>query len=274
MRRAADAAGPYNRAIRTACSRPVPSRSEVEVFNANGEPARALLVCDHASAEIPVELSSLGLAAEDLRRHIAVDIGAADLTRALAVDLGMPAVLAPWSRLVVDCNRAPGDSTAIVDSSDGTRVPGNAGLDSSSRQARIERFHRPYHETIDAVLDKALATGAIPALIAIHSFTPRLNGNDRPWQVGILWDRDDRLATPLLAALRAERLVVGDNEPYSGRHPTNYTVDRHGARRGIPHVSIEVRQDLIDSPEGVTSWRRLLARVIRQSLHATLRSTG
>jgi predicted N-formylglutamate amidohydrolase len=252
----------------------VPVRSDLEVFNASGELERALLVCDHASAAIPPELGGLGLTGADLRRHIALDIGAAELTRALAVDLDVPAVLAPWSRLVVDCNRAPDDSSAIVPCSDGTQVPGNAGLDPSARRARIDRYHRPYHETIDALLDRIRPSDVAPALIAIHSFTPRLNGSDRPWQIGILWDRDARLAAPLLAALRAEPLVVGDNEPYSGRHPTNYTVDRHGAARGIPHVGIEVRQDLIDAPDGVDRWRQRLAGVLRRVLAPTRRSAG
>jgi predicted N-formylglutamate amidohydrolase len=222
--------------------------------------SRILLVCDHASAAVPAALSQLGLSSEALARHIGWDIGAAALTRALAERLDARAILAGYSRLVVDCNRHPDDPSSMLALSDGERVPGNEHVEAAERAARLAECFDPYHAAISAALAALQALGAAPMLVAIHSFTPALAGRARPWHVGILWDRDPRLAAPLLAALRTRPgLVVGDNEPYSGRHPADYTVHRHGAASAYPHVCIEVRQDQIDTDAGVERWAGLLA---------------
>lgn len=219
-----------------------------------------LLACDHASPWIPRALGNLGI--PDSRRldHIAWDIGAGDLTRALAAILGVPAVLSGYSRLVVDCNRHLDDPSAFAAESDGTAVPGNAALDAAGREARAAALYWPYHGAVAAAL-RSLAGGVRrPALVAIHSFTPAIGGSARPWHAGILWDRDPRLALPLLAALhRDPALHVGDNEPYSGRHPAGFTIDHHAEAAGLPHVSIEVRQDLIAGAAGVAAWAARLA---------------
>lgn len=225
-----------------------------------------LLACDHASARVPASLRGLGLAPAELARHIALDIGAADLTRAMARLLRVPAVLSGYSRLVVDCNRHLDDPSAFPVASDGVHVPGNAGLDPAGRSRRIEALYAPYHAAIDRCLARL---GAAAGLVAIHSFTPALGNASRPWHVGILWDVDRRIAEPLLAALRADgRWCVGDNEPYSGRHPAGYTMDAHAERQGRPHVSIEVRQDLLEDPAGAGEWAALLAAALRPILSA------
>jgi predicted N-formylglutamate amidohydrolase len=225
-----------------------------------------LLACDHASARIPSALGGLGLPPAQLERHIAVDIGAAELTRRMAARLGVPAVLSGYSRLVVDCNRHLEDPSAFPDSSDGVAIPGNADLGPAVRASRVEALYRPYHVAIDRCLARL---GPAPALVAVHSFTPALGAAIRPWHVGILWDTDSRLAGPLLAALRADgRWCVGDNEPYSGRHPAGYTIDAHAEARGLPHVSIEVRQDLLSDPDGIDHWAALLASALHPILEA------
>lgn len=225
-----------------------------------------LLTCDHASARIPAALRGLGLSAADRARHIALDIGAAELTRSLADLLQVPAVLSGYSRLVVDCNRHLDDPSAFPACSDGSGIPGNRELPAEARHARAEALYWPYHATIARLLD---GLGPLPALVAVHSFTPSLDGRERPWHAGILWDRDDALAAPLLRALRADAgLCIGDNEPYSGRHPAGYTMDAHAESRGLPHVSIEVRQDLLATPEGIARWAALLASALHPILAA------
>ncbi|MEO8224070.1 MAG: N-formylglutamate amidohydrolase [Gammaproteobacteria bacterium] len=225
-----------------------------------------LLVCDHASARMPAVLRNLGLAPADFGRHIAVDIGAAALTRELASLLGLPAVLAGYSRLVVDCNRHLDDPSAFPEISEGTAIPGNHELQPAERRRRATAFYEPYHAAIGASLARL---GQHPGLVAIHSFTPEFAGVGRPWHAGILWDRDASLAEPLLAALRADSsLCIGDNEPYSGRHPAGYTMDAHAESRGLPHVSIEVRQDLLATPAGICRWAALLAAALRPILEA------
>jgi predicted N-formylglutamate amidohydrolase len=218
----------------------------------------AVLACDHASRAVPRALRSLGLAEAQLARHIAWDIGAAALAEGLARRLEVAVVAAGYSRLVIDCNRRLDDPTSIVEASDGERVPGNVGLSAAARVARVREIFEPYHAALAAELEAAAAgagPGMRPALVAIHSFTDVLGGRARPWHCGILWDRDPRLAVPLIASLRAEPgLVVGDNEPYSGRHPADYTVDTHGERHGRPHVCIEVRQDLLADAAGISAW--------------------
>jgi len=226
----------------------------------------ALLVCDHASARVPESLRNLGLPAGELERHIAVDIGAADLTRRMAEMLQVPAVLSGYSRLVVDCNRHLSDPSAFPAQSDGVIVPGNAALDAAAHAARADALYWPYHRAVARILD---GLGDGPALVAVHSFTPRFDGFARPWHVGVLWDLDQRLALPLLKALRVDgRWRVGDNEPYSGRHPAGYTMDAHAEARGLPHVSIEVRQDLLATPGGVAEWASLLASALGPILSA------
>jgi predicted N-formylglutamate amidohydrolase len=232
-------------------------------LEAHGRRWPALLVCDHASRRIPRALANLGLPESALQRHIAWDIGAAQLARALASTLEIPALLAGYSRLVVDCNRHLEDPSSIVTESDGQIVPGNVSLTAAQREARARSCFWPYHRAVDQALGELARGDDVPALIAIHSFTPQMLGITRPWHCGILWDRDPRMATPLLDALRAEEgIVVGDNEPYSGRHPADYTVDVHAENRGWPHVCIEIRQDLITESAGVAAWTARLARAL------------
>ncbi len=230
----------------------------VTVLNRQGT-ARLLIVCDHASRAIPMAMARLGLEAAYFDRHIAYDIGAADVTRLLSARLDAPAVVAGYSRLLVDCNRPPGDPTMMPNASDGIPVPGNFHLTDTEVLARMDAFFWPYHQAIAAEIVRMRRGLEPPALLAIHSFTPSLNGIQRPWDVGVLWDRDPRLAQPLLAALRSvPGLTVGDNEPYSGRDVA-YTIDVHGAAAGHAYCAIEIRQDLIATADGAACWADILA---------------
>lgn len=231
--------------------------------------AGALVVCDHASNALPPEYGTLGLPAAALERHIAYDIGAAALTRALARRLGAPAVLSTFSRLLIDPNRGCDDPTLVMRYSDGAIVPGNARIDGAEVALRRERYWAPYRETIAATVEAMLATGEPPALISVHSFTPVWRGEARPWKVGVLWDRDGRIAEPLLAGLRAEDdltpIAVGDNEPYDGGLAGD-TIDAVATDRGLANVLIEVRQDLVGGPHGAQAWADRLARLLRPVL--------
>ena len=231
-----------------------------------GAPSRFLLICDHASNRVPRALRDLGLTQAELARHIAVDIGAAGVTRGLAERLDATAILTTASRLVVDANRKPQDPGCTPAVSDGTRVPANAGLTEADRQARIAAFHTPYHAAVAAEIERREAVGELPIVIAMHSCTPVMQGFRRPWEIGVLWNEDERLARPLINALAARGLVVGDNEPYSGRDPHGYTLHVHAEPRGLAHVLFEVRQDLIDTQAGVDRWVDILAPVLSARL--------
>ena len=238
------------------------------LFNSTGQ-ASVVLVCDHASNAIPAALGQLGLGPAELAQHIAWDIGAAQVTRLLATRLDAPAVLGGYSRLVVDCNRAPGDPTSIAEVSDGIVIPGNQDVDDALADARLNAVFWPYHHAITQALAHRWrhGQGRAPALIAIHSFTPTMNGFERPWQLGVLWNRDPRLAEPLIARFRANpELCVGDNEPYSGRD-VGFTMNTHGGAAGLPHVEVEIRQDLIADEQGCECW----AAVVGEALEAVLR---
>lgn len=227
----------------------------VAVINPDADP-RVLLVCDHASRNFPAAMNKLGLDAPALDRHIAWDIGAGPVTHLLAERLGASAILAGYSRLIVDYNRKLDDPTAFPEVSDGVVVPGNQGLSESEKAERVISFYEPYHEAIAGRIEAVLSVGIKPAIISIHSFTPMFAGRARHWKVGVLWDKDPRIPLPFIRFLR-ERLsddCVGDNEPYSGRDPHDFTVDNHAETRGLPNVSIEIRQDLIDSEAGVEEW--------------------
>ena len=187
-----------------------------------------ILLCDHATNVLPPEYGTLGLPQEQLERHIGYDIGAGDVTMALAERFDAPAVMTTYSRLLIDPNRGEDDPTLIMRLSDGAVIPGNARLDGQERQARLDRFYRPYHQVIDEMIAAALATGTVPVLVSIHSFTHSWRGKKRPWHVGCLWDLDDRAVRPFIAELETDpSLVVGDNEPYDGAL-RNDCMYRHG----------------------------------------------
>jgi len=222
-----------------------------------------LIVCDHAGRAFPAALGRLGLPPEATGRHIAWDLCAADLACALADRLDAPALLANYSRLVVDCNRRLEDPTAFTVHGDGHRVPGNEHLSEADRARRAAACYVPYHAAIAGHLAALRAAGGTPVLVAIHSFTPVYRATARPWHAGVLWDTDARIARPLIEELRrAPGLVVGDNQPYSGRYPADYTVWRHAGRDGHPVVCLEIRQDLLGTPRGVAEWAQRLATAL------------
>jgi predicted N-formylglutamate amidohydrolase len=229
----------------------------------------ALIICDHASNAIPSGYGTLGLKREALDRHIAYDIGAAAVTRALAALLGAPAVLSSFSRLIIDPNRGLDDPTLVMRYSDGAIVPGNAYIEGAEITRRSMRFWAPYRQEIAATVDAMIATGEPPALISIHSFTDVWRGFSRPWKIGVLWDRDDRIPKPLIEALLAERDLraddIGDNEPYDGALPGD-TIDAVATSRGLANALIEIRQDLIAERESALAWAERIVRLLRPIL--------
>ena len=239
-----------------------------EVVNADGA-APVVFLCDHASNRVPRALDNLGLPPAELERHIAWDIGAAAITRRLAAHFDAPAVLAGYSRLVIDCNRRLKDAQSILPLSDGTAIPGNRDLTERDAAARVEACFEPYHRACTAVLDGVEARGSeVPPVVMMHSFTPDLNGARRPWHAGVLWDGEDgRMALPLLRALRARNgLLIGDNEPYSGTSRHGYTMPTHAARHGRANVQIEVRQDLVADEAGIERWSAILIEALTRVL--------
>ena len=235
-------------------------------FIPSGDNPRALLfVCDHASRVLPAQYGDLGMSPELLATHIASDIGAAEVTRTLAAHFASPAVLARWSRLLVDLNRGEDDPTLVMKLSDGSIVPGNRNADRTESESRIARFHAPYHARIAAQISASRTKGAVPVLLSMHSFTPAWKGRARPWEVGVLWDRDARLARPLMNQLVRAGFAVGDNEPYSGELE-NDCMYRHGTMNGLPHVLIEIRQDLISNDASARAFAARLAPVIDAAL--------
>jgi predicted N-formylglutamate amidohydrolase len=237
----------------------------VELFNIEGG-APVLVLCDHAGRRVPAELDDLGLPESELARHIGWDIGSADVARRLARLLDAPAVLCHVCRLVVDPNRKPGDPSSIPVISDGTLVPANHDLSPKQVRSRVRRFFLPYHRAVARQVARLRRRG-VPVIIAMHSFTPRLGHTWRPWEAAVLWDTDPRLAAPVLEGLRREPgLHVGDNEPYSGRYPVGYSIPFHAARPRLPHVTFEIRQDLIDTRATAEAWAERLAGVLREPL--------
>jgi predicted N-formylglutamate amidohydrolase len=238
----------------------------VELFNIDGG-APVLVLCDHAGRWVPPELNGLGLPESELARHIGWDIGSADLARRLARLLDAPAVLCHVSRLVVDPNRKPGDPSSMPRVSDGTLVPTNQDLGPEQVRGRLARFFIPYHRAIARQIARLRRRHGVPVIVSVHSFTPHLADAWRPWHAAVLWDTDARLAAPALAALRRDpALRVGDNEPYSGRFPVGYSIPFHAARPRLPHVTFEVRQDLIATREAAEAWAERLAGVLREPL--------
>ena len=236
-------------------------------FHIHGEDraSRWLITCDHAANTVPpcVGGGDLGLPQSDMDRHIAFDIGAAGVTRALADALDAPAILSNFSRMVIDPNRGLDDPTLLMKLYDGSVIPTNATVDDVEKARRVDAFYTPYHTALADLAARQDDT----IIIAVHSFTPKLNGRaPRPWHIGILHEFDDRLSDPLLALLNNEDdLCVGDNEPYAGHLPGD-SVDRHALKVGRANALIEVRNDLIETDAQQTAWGERLAPILMQSL--------
>ena len=235
-------------------------------FNWSGG-APLFLLCDHASNRVPQRLDCLGLDPANLRRHIGWDIGAAELTKTLATRLDSPAILAGFSRLVIDNNRSPDDPTSVPEISDGVIVPGNRGITAADRTARLDAIFTPYHAQVDEKIEDLLAAGPAPMILSIHSFTPVMRGEERPWHVSVLWKSDPRLPQAILQHFRSKPgICAGDNVPYSAHEGYGYTVECHAEPRGVANALLEVRQDLIDTAAGVAEWGEMLTEVLRDLL--------
>jgi predicted N-formylglutamate amidohydrolase len=230
-----------------------------------------LIACDHAGRALPRVLGSLGLSPEDLARHIAWDIGAGAVARRLGHLLDAIVVTQPYSRLVIDCNRPLGAPDSIVTQSERTLIPGNRHLARSDSEARARAIFHPYHDQIRSELDRRERLGRSSILVAMHSFTPLFDSLPRPWHVGVLFNRDARVAEALLRLLRrVDGLVVGCNEPYAASALTDYSLVHHGENRGIPCVEIEIRQDLISDEAGQQEWAGRLAPLLSAAVAQAL----
>ncbi len=235
-----------------------------DAFGGFGE-TPVFFFCDHATATIPREFHNLGLDERFLRTHIALDIGAKDLTLSLAEAFRARAVCSDFSRLLVDPNRAMDRDDHIPAVSDGIKIPGNVGLSAVEREERIQRFFEPYHLALAEEIDTARRIYGNPLVVSIHSFTPRLHTDkeDRPWRIGVLWAHDEPTARAFITALQGHDpgQPIGNNAPYDARG-FNYTIDRHIKPLKLPHLTLEVRQDLLLTGAGVAAMSRLLAAAI------------
>lgn len=244
----------------------VPADNIASSYNVEGDlrPGRWLVTCDHATNHVPdwINAGDLGLDPADMERHIAFDIGAAGVTRKLAKLLDSPAILSDFSRLVIDPNRGEDDPTLLMKLYDGTIIPANRHADAAEREKRLDALHRPYHAAYGRLVNRRHDT----VVCAVHSFTPQLKGRPpRPWEIGILYASDDRLAQPFMAACRDMGWCVGDNEPYTGHLPGD-SIDQHALRDSRPNVLIELRNDLIADDTGQSLWAERLAPILTDVL--------
>lgn len=229
--------------------------------------ARAVILCDHASNLVPAALADLGLSAFERERHIAYDIGAEAIARHLAEMLDAPAVIAGYSRLVMDLNRFPDDFTLVREISDRTVVPGNRRLGLAERARRIRDLHRPYHQAVDRAITAKRGVCGVPAIISVHSCTDVYLGRKRDMHLGLLSAHDRRMAEPMLSILAREAGVdARDNQPYSGFDPYGCTLETHVMPHGLPNILFEFRQDLIRSPEGQRHWAGIAGRALAEVL--------
>ena len=216
-----------------------------------------VLVCEHANNRVPKRLGDLGLSAEDLQKHIAWDIGAEGVSRLLSRLLDAPLVLQRYSRLVYDCNRPPDSAGAMLEMSEMTVIPGNKGLSAAEKMARVEAIYQPFHEALSRMLDARACEGRATSLVTIHSFTKLYKGKERAVELGILFDRDARIADKLIKAF--PRVDVRLNEPYGPKDGVLHTLNLHAAPRGIKSVMIEIRNDFIANERGQNEWAQRLA---------------
>ena len=242
-------------------STPNSDAAAFEIFNEGGN-APILLLVEHAGEEVPTELNDLGLSASDKQRHIWYDIGIKPIARQLAKRWDAVCLMGRYSRLLVDLNREPTMASCIPEASDGTEVPANLNISDEDRSDRIDQYFWPYHNKAEALVEQMKAKfGTKFQIISLHSMTHEMRGVYRPWEISVLWEWDDRISRPLLRSLRSDpSLTIGENVPYSARDPEGTSCRWHGARHGIPHVLIELRQDLIADQAGQALWGQILAQ--------------
>jgi len=252
-----------NRGVSLGRSDPDP----VEVVNPSGRSA-VFLVCEHAGRIIPSALEGLGLAPEEMGRHIAWDIGAEGLARRLSDTLDATLFLQRYSRLVVDCNRPLEARDCIPEISDGTAIQANCDLTHAERTRRFEEIHRPFHDAIAASLDRRKEQNRLTVLTTIHSFAPRFANLDRPWQLGVCFNRDAVFAEVFMRAFQSANpaIIAAFNEPYTVDDTCDYAIPVHGERRGLPHVLLEIRNDQLLDVEGQEHWARLISNTLRTAL--------
>lgn len=225
-----------------------------------------LLTCDHAGRAVPHKLAGLGLSEHELSTHVAWDLGVAELGRRLSARLDAFLIMQNYSRLVIDANRPPGAPDSIPTLSERTRIAANEALPPADARQRLEEVFQPYHQRIRDELDARQARKSLSVLVALHSFTPVYLGERRRWHGGVLYGRDARLAVLVREGLRSDReLIVGDNEPYAVSDASDYTIIVHGEQRGLPHVELEIRQDLLASESAIQSWAERLSGVLEQA---------
>ena len=221
-----------------------------------------LLVCDHASHRFPRSLGTMGLDYLNRHSHVVHDIGAGALVEMLANNLGVTAVLCQYSRLIVDCNRELVDHNAFLKFNDGVDIPANHNLRSDEKEKRASEIYWPYHNAIEGQIGRLKDQGINPVFISVHSFSPVINGEARKWEIGVLWDKDSTTAEFFLSNLDEAGYFVGDNKPYSGKDPEDFTIDHHAEPSGLPHVGIEIRQDLIHHSDGIKRISGILQKTI------------
>lgn len=222
-----------------------------------------LILVDHASARIPASLGCLGLPGYELTRHIAWDIGSLEVARRLAAELDATLVGQAYSRLVIDCNRDPRVASSIPYVSDLTEIPGNRSLSAAAAAERHDEIFEPYHTHIRELLDERQAAGRSTLVVALHTMTDFFRGSRRTMHGAVLSGRDRRFSDLVLVGLRREAgLIIGDNDPYALSDLSDYTLPRHAEKRGLPHVELEIRQDLVRTGDGQAEWARRLTQVL------------
>jgi predicted N-formylglutamate amidohydrolase len=246
-------------------SEPPPYRIE----NAQGR-GQGVIICDHASYRLPKSLKDMGLAKTDLKKHIAWDIGAEDISRYMSKMLDMPAVLATYSRLVVDLNRAPGYHECIPPVTGGIKVPANTNLSKEAKDRRLKEIFWPYQKKLGQVVDAQIKKKKVPFIIAVHSMTNFLEGQKRPWHISILWHKEEKIAKKLVSILRRNHpdFLIGENEPYTlfSERFSGSTMSRHVEELGLPYVFVEFRQDLVDTKEKALRWADIFLDALKPIL--------
>ena len=241
----------------------------VRVENPQGR-GLGLIICDHAGNRVPRALKDMGLEKATLKKHIAWDIGAEDISRHMSKALDMPAVLAVYSRLVADMNRAPDYHECMAEVSDRIKIPANAALSKEAKELRLKEVHRPYQNRIGKLVEGFVKKGRTPVLVAVHSFTPEMDGVRRPWHISILWNKEEKIAKQVVRALRRNHpdLLVGENEPYSllDERFAGSTICRHAEERNLPYVFVEFRQDLVDTREKAVRWADIFLQALQPVL--------
>ncbi len=242
------------------------SEKMVEIINPDAT-SDVLLICEHASNHIPSKFNGLGLSEETINSHAAWDIGAFYVAKIMSKLLDATVIAPRFSRLLYDCNRPPSSPTAMPVKSEIYDISGNVNLSKVEKNRRVKEFYLPYSNALNNLLFERTEASRLPIIVTIHSFTPTYHGKRREVEVGVIHDKDSRLAEIFLKICKDDsNLICQVNAPYGQEDGVTHTLSEYAVAKGLHNIMVEIKNDLITEDKGQYEMAEFLASCLKLAL--------